>query len=148
MVLQPVDDDGGGIGPFEAAAALALADQAEAAVREAGWWYRRYAGLMALATVVFLPAAGLLRGGTASLVVACLWSALVCGLALYARAQIAAWRGSRRLYFASFGLWTALWTAAVAVGLTVFGGRAAYWVPAGFVASAPLFISAWKSRPS
>jgi hypothetical protein len=145
LVLGP--DGNEELGPEHASVALARADQAQAAVRCGSRWTARYLASYVVATWVFFPLLGLGTRLGASVVVTCLWTAFVLGSAWYAQHQRVAWWGFRRLYLASYGSWGVLWVGAVALGLGLFQGRPAYWVPTGLAVSVPLLVSARISLP-
>jgi hypothetical protein len=127
------------------AAALARAEEAQArasnAVRAGSIWTSRFLCAFGVASVVFISLTA--AGGVP--VYATSWVVYGVIATWFARRERVSWRGFDRLSGRSFTVWIVLQGVGCAVGFNFFSGVAAYWVPFAFVASAPLFVGAWRA---
>lgn len=130
--------------PHEAADLLDAADRMHAMVHgAASWRYIAWLTGMAVATVVFLTAMGLVDGDTEVLVltapfVLCI---AVLSLTLLPGSRVSSAGFGRRWVGAVVG-WGVLYGATMTLGLNVFRGEVAFWLAAAVVTAVPLVLGA------
>ena len=130
--------------PHEAAALVGTADRMSSAVRgAASWRYVAWLTGMAVATVMYLVAMGLVDGDTEVLVLSVPFAASVAVLsvALLPGSRVSTVGFGRRWVGAVVG-WGLLYAASMLLGLLVFRGEVAFWLPAAFVTALPLVLGA------
>ena len=131
--------------PEGAAVALAGIEQSAAAVRASSQWVVRSLTAFGVATVFFVPAGGL-TGPPWSVLTSIAWGVFLLVMAVSARRRLILRRGFRRLYLTATAIWTVLWVSAALLGLAAFPGRPGYWIPAGLIVAAPMFLAARLAR--
>ncbi len=131
--------------PHEAAGLLDTADRMHATVRgAASWRYIAWLTGMAVATVMYLVAMGLVGDEREVLVLTApflLCIAVLC-LALLPGARVNS-AGFGRRWGAAVGGWGALYGASMGIGLGAFRGEIGFWAVAALVTALPLL---WGAR--
>ena len=104
-------------------------------------WTRRYFSLFAVASLVMVPTIGM--GGVRAVLPTLLgWAVVMVALIAWAKRQGVIGRGSWRLHGFTWGAWGVLWMVTVNVGVRLYPGVAAFWLPAALVVTAPLVVAA------
>ncbi len=130
--------------PHEAADLLGTVDRVHARVRGAASW--RYVGWlsgMAVATVMYLAAMGLVGSDTEVLVLSIPFAVCVAGLSvtLLPGSRVSS-TGFARRWITALVSWGVLYAASLVIGLSFFRGVVAFWLPAAIVTALPLVLGA------
>lgn len=126
--------------PMDAHAALAHAHALQERVRRRSRWYARYLWLFGAGSFVTTL---LLAFDTSVRVVSMgLWGVLVIGLSLYAARQPVARRGFGVRHGVIIGIWAAVYSTVVVIGVTTFDGDLRWWAPGAVAAALPALIGA------
>lgn len=131
--------------PYEAAGLVQAADRMHTAVRGASAWrYVAWLSGMAVATLMYFTGLGLLGEddrGVGVLSIAFGLSIAVLSLTLLPGARVSSAGFARRWAQAVLG-WGVLYAAGMLLGLMVFRGELAFWLPAAVLAALPLVLGA------
>ena len=131
-------------GPHEAARLVQTADHMHTAVRgAASWRYVAWLTGMATTTLMYLTGLGLTEEDRTVGVLSAAFGLCVVtlSLTLLPGARVASAGFGRRWVRAVAG-WGVLYSAAMVLGMTVFRGELAFWLPAAVLAALPLALGA------
>lgn len=131
--------------PGEAARLVADVDRIGAAIRTAdAWRYVAWLAGMAVATVMYATSLGVAGTDEALIVTASVVFALCVGAlsACLLPGSRVTTAGLGRRWTVALLSWGALFAALMTLGLLVWRGEPAFWVPGGIVAAVPLVLGA------
>jgi hypothetical protein len=133
------------LSPSQAQADLARADESARRIGTRARWMSVYLAVFAAGFGLLTLVLGLV-GPKAMIVVMPLWGVLIVVMVVWSQRQLATRRGiGRRIA----GYWigaSALYVAALFIGLPDLEGRPAYWIPAALTVAAPLAVAAVRER--
>ncbi len=127
------------IGAQAARDALTDASDARARLARRTQWSSRYFFVYGAATLVLVPIVGL-GGPLGAALGTAGFLALAMLLTVLTVRQGAVGAGWGRLHVTAFVTWGLLWAATAVVGLYLFKGEPAFWLPAAVLDASPFFV--------
>lgn len=130
--------------PLEAAEMVATADRLRRAVRdESSWRYVCWLAAMAPTTLLYLVGLAVVRTDTDALVISGVFGACVFGLAVALLPGVRVNKaGFPRRWVTAMVAWGIAFAVTMVLGLLLFRGELAFWLPAAVITALPLALGA------
>ncbi|GAB3205260.1 hypothetical protein ACQEU5_02070 [Marinactinospora thermotolerans] len=135
-----------GISRGEARTALTTAGVIDAKVRATGRWYASWAACYAVLTAGCTAVLGLFPGPGVIVVATLTWASAIALLtALAQRRSATVPRGQGRRHGMMILAWALLYGAVLLIGLYLFPGEPAWWIPGALLTAVPPAVAAWQT---
>ena len=125
----------------EAWDALEQAQTMDAKIRPKGRWYAVYCFGYGLASLIGLLVMGVPGTVLGMVVGSCVLAAMIVGLSFYQLGQPVKPLGYGKLHVWGISLWGAVYSLTLVVGMTLFQGDPAWWVPMALLSAVPTSVA-------
>ncbi|MFI6604501.1 tyrosine-type recombinase/integrase [Nonomuraea sp. NPDC050536] len=128
---------------LDPAAALAQAERLKTMMNRHSRWVVYYQLMYGAASFAMVLALGLLEVPLGVIVSSVIWILAIAALSIFAARQPVSYRGMAKTHYVMIGTWTILYGIVLFLGLFLFPGDLAWWLPGAALVAAPGLVTAY-----